>query len=93
MCEYIYIPVELLPSTIAFCFHLFLIVGRHEWEEELRKQKKIEVMLIIPSKWITRKILAARITEACIKARGREKSDRTAIEVSLKTPLGRVPHT
>lgn len=83
ICDYI--PV-VLPSAIIFCFHLSSTVGWHEWEEELREQNKIEIMLIISRKWITRKILAPRITEVCIEGRGREKRHRTSRDVVINLP-------
>lgn len=89
-----YIPV-VLPSAIAFCFNLSLTVGSYGWEEELREQNKIEIMLIIPRKWITRKILAAGITEVCIECNSGKEERRPIehLEIWLKPPLAHVPHT
>lgn len=69
------IPV-VLPSAVAFCFYLSSTVGWYEWEEQLREQNKVEITLISLRKWVTRKILAARITEVRVS---RGEKERRAI--------------
>lgn len=58
----------------------------------MRKQNKIELRLIVPRKWIARKILAARMSPVCTERRGREKSHWTS-KTWLKPPLAGAPHT
>lgn len=58
----------------------------------MRKQNKIELRLIVPRKWIARKILAARMSSVCTERRGREKSHGTS-KKWLKPPLAGTPHT
>lgn len=56
----------------------------------MRKQNKIELTLIVPRKWIARKILAAGSIQCVL--RGREKSHGTS-KKWLKPPLAGAPHT
>lgn len=83
VCEQISV---VLPSAVAFCCNLSLTVDWCEREEELREQNKIEIMLISPEKWITRKILTAKVTEVCIEGKWRDKRHRTCRGV-VKTSL------